>query len=825
MTFKTRISSLLLLISILDFTIPSIGQGGSKPGLNGMTITVSGMVRDSTTDNPIEYANVIIFTLKDSQLVSGASTNEKGKFVIEKINPGRYILKASFMGYNTFRTIISLSSKISDYELDAIYMTSSVASMKEFTVVGEKPLVEYKLDKKVINVEKNINTAGGTAVDVLQNVPSVTVDYDGNVSIRGTTNVTILIDGRPSGITGTKLDQIPASSIESIEMITNPSARYNPEGMGGIINIKLKKKKQTGLNGLASVNIGTKNKYSGSLNLNYNIGKVNFFGSYDFRYNERTAYGNVDRTTWVNDTASRILQRDDMTMQGLSNNVKAGLDYAINRKNTITFAYLFSTRNSEHTEFSTNREYDYLNKLVNYFESDNTEGGDDHSDDFTLNYKKTFNRRNQELTADVIYNKSDWYEESGNILQYFNLDFTPMDTAPERQETVNDSKSNRLTIQANYIHPLQNNAKLELGLQSINRYSDNFYDYKIYDYSDPGSPWKTDTLLTNRFIYDENIQAVYGTYSKELSKYSFQAGLRLEQAFTGGDSRTMDTVYKNDYFSLFPSFHITRKFEKSKQEIQFSYSRRINRPNAWWMNPFVDKSNPLVIRYGNPALRPEYINSLELGHTKSWKNISLYTNLFYRQINDVIKMYAFLDSNGILNMTSANLSSGQSYGVEFVYDQKITSFWKATLNFSYFRTVINGDNMNTNLTNDNYSWTSSLNTGIGLPKNIFIQLTGFYRGPMVTPQGEMKSSFSMDIAAKKDVFKDKGTITFRLSDIFNTMQFDNISTGEGFTATQNRKRETRTAYFGFSWKINQGIKQTARKKIQENNMQDENYFE
>ena len=809
------------------FTKFTFAQTNSKPqgtgSGNNNTALISGIVHDSLSDNPVEYANVVLYSLKDSQLVNGCISDNKGKFFIEKVSPGKYFLKVSFMGYKTYKTNLVITPKINEYKMDVIYLKDASSSMKEVTIIGERPLIEYKLDKKVVNVDKNINTAGGTALDVLQNVPSVTVDFDGSVSMRGTTNVTILIDGRPSGLTGTKLEQIPASAIESIEIITNPSAKFNPEGMGGILNIKLKKKKEKGLNGLVSANIGTGNKYNGSLNLNYSKNKFNFFGSYDYRKNERKGYGDMNRVTYYNDTASYLIQHDNFLMERLSNNIKLGLDYAITRKDKISFTWFYSRGNNQDNETSNSSIFDENHIFSEYYENSNLEDGHDQSFDYTLNYKRTFARRYQELTADIIYSTSADDELSDIKLQEFNLDFTPKNFTPNLQNSLNNMKSKRLTIQMNYVHPLKGESKIEMGLQSINRNNDNDYYYKNFNYSD--SQWEIDSNFTNRFIYDDKVQAIYGTYSKVYKKLSAQAGLRLEGAFITADSRSLNKVFHRDYFSAFPSLHITRKFEKAGQDVQLSYSRRINRPDMHSLNPYIDKSDPLSYRYGNPELKPEYINSYELGHTKYWKSTSLYTNLFYRQINDVIKRVVFLDSNGIINMTADNLSSGQSYGVEFVYDQKITKWWKATANFSYFRTIIKGDNSNTNLTNDNYSWTSSINTSMMLPKSIALQINGFYRGPIIQPQGEMKQMYSVDIALKKDIFKEQGTITFRLSDIFNTMKFTMVSKGEGFEGEYLRKRQTRVAYFGFTYKINQGIKAQNRKKGLDNNTNDEREFE
>jgi outer membrane receptor protein involved in Fe transport len=678
------------------------------------------------------------------------------------------------------------------------------------TISGDKKETEYTLDKKVVNVEKNLAAMGGTAVDVLQNIPSVTVDFDGAISLRGNSNITLLIDGRPSGVTGAKLEQIPASAIESVEVITNPSARYNPEGMSGIINIKLRKKRELGFNGLVSANAGTGDKYNGSLNLNYNKKFINIFGSYDIRTGNRNGGSESVRNSFFADTAWSNLGNSDSKRKDLSNSYKLGVDFTINPMNVITLSWYFSKGGDDNNEFSNNYRYDKLNALNSYYTINEVGDYKRTSNDFILAYKRTFEKKGQEFTLDATYSMSEDDESQDIFRRDYLGDYTLDSIINQYSKTLNNRGNGN--VQANYVHPLTKDIRLEGGYQGIYRNTDDDYNYGSID---EAGLFIKDTTTSNQFIYTENIHAAYAIFGMTKEKYSMQIGLRLERADTKSDQRTQDTIFKNDYISLFPTVHLNRKFAHD-QEMQLSYSRRINRPNMWSLNPFRDVSDPDFVRYGNPYLKPEYINAYELGYSKYFKKSTINASLFYRRINDVIKRYAFYDADTIMNLTSKNLSYGESYGTEIILDQEIFKWWKASLNFSYFRNIIKGSKEDATLSNDNYSWTSRLNSTIVMPYRTFFQLNANYRGPMVNPGGEMAAMFTMDIALKTDIIKDKLTANFRLSDVFKTQKFKNKSSGVGFTSEYERWRDSRVAFIGLTWKIGGDIKQKQRKRSDQN---------
>ncbi|NVN95162.1 MAG: TonB-dependent receptor [Bacteroidetes bacterium] len=793
------------------------GEGNRGTGGIG---SISGFVVDKQTLQAVEYANLTIFRSKDSVMVGGAITNQKGSFTIEKVPFGNYYMVVSFIGYSSLKIPnIIVNPKDIDKKMGQIKFSPSSNTLNEVNVIGEKRMMEYTLDKKIVNVDKNLVSAGGSAVDVMQNIPAVTVDIDGNVSLRGSTNVNILIDGRPSSLSGMSrqaiLEQIPASSIEAIEIITNPSAKYNPEGMSGIINIRLKKKTAQGLNGMVSTSIGTNNRYNSSINLNYSTEKINVFASWDGRWNQGKGYGDTYRIATLKDTSSYTTQHSEMKRIMDNNTVKAGFDWYINSKNTITLMGQYNVGGSERNQdlFSFTKDFNFIKE--NDYKQHNKEIENDNSNMFALNYKKTFTQRGRELTADFSYSTSKNSENTDMTLNNFlsNYQDVSMSSKPSLQKQYDDGNNWVGNASINYVHPFAKKMKLETGYQGIFRNVDD--DFRLEKYDTTSLIYVNDIFSSNHFKYKENINAIYGTFSKEWESISMQLGLRLEEANTTAEQLTQKQTFTNNYFSIYPSVHISKKLAR-KNEIQFSYSRRVNRPDMHDLNPFKDYSNPLMIRYGNPYLKPEYINSFEVGHSKYWNKTSFYTSIYYRQINDVIKRIAFLDTNGISNMTNQNLTKGTSYGVDFILEQEVLKWWRINANFSYFRTMIEGNSIDGNISTDNYSWTSKLNSTMNFGKTLSIQISGNYRAPIITPQGKMHETYSADIAFKKDLFKEKFSVSFRVSDIFNTQKWNNDTHGTGFSASMSNKRQSQAAFLTISYKINGGLKAKPRKKVTEN---------
>lgn len=819
-----RIQKIILsffFLLILQNARSQYPEHGNYQGNGGGSGSVSGIIVNSTSLDPVEYAYVFLNKDADSVIASGAITDTLGRFKIEKVPYGKYYLSVTLIGLKPQKiSNIFVGPKNPDKILDTIKLVPNSSTLGTVEIKDKKNEVEFSLDKKVINVEKNLVSTGGTAVDVMQTIPSVTVDIDGNVSMRGSSNIIVLIDGKPSGLTGMSrsavLEQIPASSIESIEIISNPSAKYDPDGMSGIINIILKKKKERGYHGIFTVNAGTGDKYSGSIALNYSKGLFNFFASYDGRSNHSKGMSSTDRHKFSNGADTATIMRSTSSRKGFSHDIKLGTDIYFNSKNTLTLSCLYGYSKDDHNDFSRSRMFILPDTLLDFFHETGFEGNNEKSFDYAIDYVKNFQKKGESLTADATFSTSHEIETGDNTIQYFLSDtITPMNDTPDLQHTVTDDKNNVATFQADFTYPFSKESQFEAGEKSIIRSIDDDYVFEQFNYAT--NEFLNDSTLSNHFLYDEQIHAAYSTYSNTIGIFEFEAGLRFEQALTKSTLKNTNQKFSKNYRSLFPTLHLNLNL-KNDNSIQLSYSRRVNRPGYWQLNPFVEIGAPGFYRSGNPYLKPEYIDSYELGHMKYWDKTSLNSSVFYKQINDAIQRritYVGTDQY----MKPENISTGTSYGLEFIVSQTFTKWWKATGTFSYFKTIMKGTETNgSDLTNSNYSWTAKLNSTMTLPKNLSIQLTANYRGPMATIQGSMNAMYSADLAMKKDILKKKANISLRVSDLFNTQKFDMQSSGDNFTLHSIRRRDSRTLYLGFTYKLNSTAKSKDKRSFDNEDM-------
>ncbi len=765
---------------------------------------IIGKVIEEKSGKPMEYTNISVIRMKDSTLTGGSITDNKGFFKIDKLKPGFYKVKVEFIGFERFTTTAKVNPQTPSVNLGTIKLKPASLQLSEVEVKSEKPMVEFSLNKKVINVDKNIVTAGGSATDILRTTPSVSVDMDGNVSLRGSTNVTILVDGKPSMLTsGDKaaiLEQIPSSTIESIELITNPSAKYDPEGMAGIINIKTKKEKRDGTNGLITLNYGTWEKYGASVNLNKRTGKFNIYANYDFKRNDRNGWRKQYREFYMDDTLASVYDiKSEQNSYSISHTFKAGLDYNLTPMSTIAASGTYRKGDHPGNDFNTNKIYDNQDILLQEYTRDEESTEPNNDVDLTLGYKKKFELKDRELTADAYYSSSNETETN----KYIQDNILP-DTIYPDQKSINNNKFRNFTLQSDYTHPLNEKTKLDAGVKYMMRTTDD--DYAFSNYNAITTDFVNDTNLSNRFIYTDQVYAAYATISKEWKKFSFQAGLRAEQTYQDGDQKTMNTKYKNEYFSLFPSFHTSYSLPKDNK-LQISYSRRINRPSIHSMNPFIDASDPLTLHSGNPYLKPEYINSYEVGHIKDWKKLSLTSSLFYKQTNDVISRYRITDTTGIITVMPINVAKAESYGFDFIVSLNPFKFMRLSGDFSWFKTTLSGSNLETDLTSSIFSYNGKFNASVFMPKNFSLQVNCMFEGPSVMAQAIRKEFYTVDAGLRKDFKNKKLTLSLRFSDIFNTMRFRIVTDDPSLKAQMEFKRQSRLAYITLSYRINEGVKQ------------------
>ncbi|MDB5236053.1 MAG: TonB-dependent receptor, partial [Hymenobacter sp.] len=572
----------------LRLALPVLLLLSTAPGAQAQsTGTVGGKLLDAADNQPLPFASVILLRATDSSFVAGAQTLESGVFLVERVPFGNYVLKATVVGYRTGLRAVAVSAAAPSVQMGELRLRVAATKLSEVVVKGERAIVTDNLDKKVIDVTKDLTATGGTATDVLQNVPSVTVDQNGAVSLRGSTSVKIFVDGKPTSVA---LDQLPASSIQNIEVITNPSARYDAEGTAGIINIVLKKERQDGWNGQASATAGTGDKYNTSLSLNYHQGKLNVFGSYDFRADRRTGYGSVRQRSTSSLLGTVVLNQDRTgVFSGISHNARLGLDYALTPDQTLTLAVQprYNTQRNQEDIISSQRNLttntDIALGNTNRY---NTNAGYAEQADFSLDYRRLWpEQKRRELTANVIYTPV-----LSQIKVNSNVDYrNDAGWTYGNQSQVFDDQADLASAQVDYVMPLGEKGRYELGGKSISRRYDTDYQFR----SQPLQSFNP----SNRFVYHEYIQAAYGTYANVAGDFSYQFGLRLEQTNTKGDQSTdvPNAHFTRSYLSLFPSAVLAYDLSKDNR-VQLSYSRRVERPGSDELNPFTDRSDPLNLR-------------------------------------------------------------------------------------------------------------------------------------------------------------------------------------------------------------------------------------
>ncbi len=811
---------------LIGSTVPEQGPGGSRDRSGNGPGTVHGILVDDELNEALMYASVVLHSVSDSAMVSGAITDERGRFVIESLPYGHYYLVINYVGYPRY-TIndITIAPRRQVHDAGTLRLSPDVSVLGEVTVEAARELMEVGLDRRVFNVDQELTAIGGSALDLMQNIPSVAVDFDGNVSLRGSDNVTILIDGRPSGLLGLTgseaLEQLPSEMVERVEVITNPSVRYDPDGTSGIINIVMKKERRRGYNGMVSLNASPGNRYSGSLNLNYHSGPLNFFGTYSGRMFNMDGFGSNYRTSFLAETT---YLDQDMTFQNEmdAHNLTVGVDYTINPQNTLTASFGYNTRDMDRFNNTEYLSFDEQLLLTDGFLRESYNFMDHGGYQFNLSHRKTFNEQFREWTTDFTYSNRDVARTEENE-QVFLEDFSK-DRLNIMENTMTNGGHQMFRLQTDYVHPLGDDSKLEFGAQAYLR--ERSSDFAFYNFDHDTESFIINEGLSNKYIHSEQRFSGWGVYSTMLGNYSIQGGLRFEQAFNQIEQLTMDDIYDNNYFSLFPSLHIRRNLT-DRQSIQLSQSRRINRPNGRQMNPFPSYNDPYDISSGNPQLNPAYTTSVELSYARYGARTTINPSIFYRHTDGMVTRFRTMDDDGIAYTTFENLNRGISYGAELALTHRMFDFWRINGTLSYFYRTVEGGDERMELRNESYSWSTRMVNNFTFPKGWSAQLTGYYRSPLVMIQGEMKEMYSADLAVRKNVLGNSGTVTLRVSDIFNTQRFQMYNYGDNFMLNSERRRTSRMLYVGFTYRINEFDRRNRRDRdiMDENGDMDFDGFE
>ncbi len=813
----------LHILIILSFVLSSKTNIAQNPDENKVASfgMLSGKVVDSISGKPIEFATIALWNMKNKSITTGGITGIDGKFIISKIKFGVYKVKIDFIGYKQ-KTISPITIPKKDggvkLNLGVIQLKPSSLNLQDVEITAKRPYMTVIADRKIFDVSKSTTSDGESATEVLENIPSVDVDIDGNISMRGSTNIKILIDGKPSGLTGGSrqaiLDQIPAASIETIEIITNPSAKFDPDGMSGIINIVLKKNKLKGFNGYVSLNAGIGNKYSGSGQLNYRNEKWNLYSAFSYRYNERYFEGTNHRKSILSDTVNILDQKIYGDRAHSSNLVKFGADYNLNEKNMVSLSMLISEKEHSRSKETEYRSYDENLLLTDYYigiAEQQEEGG---NMDINFSYRKDFKKPKELLTFDIRYSTSTEDEFEDFIQQPYLLNLTVSEELPAIQNNYVDNKNYITTIRADYENPIGKDSKIEAGYNSIIRNVDQSFIAQIYDTTT--SVFINVDSLNNSFDYEEQIHSAYATYANKFGLFSFQAGVRLEQTFTKFVLLFTEDDYDNDYFSIYPSAHLNLDLDENRI-IQLSYSRRVHRPRYRALNPFISYSDPLNLRTGNPYLKPEYINSYELSFSKVWDKSSLSSAIYYREIQGMITRIKTMDYNGVATTTYGNLNRGSSSGIEFIYSSNLLKWWSFTINSNVYYNTIDGSNIDADMNNNDFSYSAKLMSTWVPKKNFEIQLSGRYRGPKIISQGKIDEFYTFDLSVKKRIFNNKGSVIIRVKDIFDTRHFQYEASDYNFTQESWRKRESQTVQLSVTYSFGKLEQKDEKKRNYEDN--------
>ncbi|QHJ06702.1 TonB-dependent receptor domain-containing protein [Hymenobacter busanensis] len=790
-----------LLCSGLLLTLFPLGLQAQNRPASGV---VSGTLLDGANRQPLPFASVLLLHLPDSAVITGAQTAENGAFRLESVKPGSYALKASVLGYGVLRRAVTLSGETAELPLGTVTLQPTTTQLKGVTVTAQRAAVEESLDKKVINVEKDLSSVGGTAVNVLQNVPSVAVAPDGTVSMRGSSNITILVDGKPtsasSGAGGNRLEQIPASSIEKVEVVTNPSARYDAAGGGGVINIILKKQKKDGWNGQATATVGTRDKYNGSLSLNRRAGKLNVFGSVDMRdANFRSRMWSDQQTVLEGQTLSTFQEGTNLR-HAKNYSGRLGFDLNLTPAQTLTLTLQpgFNRSRNGGMQLATLRTAGETDRQLGstFGVSENV---DNH--DASLDYRRTWEaHKGRELTASASFTYLD-----ANVLvaQRNTSGPTGTDLREWQQDLHVDLRS--WDGQVDYVHPLANKARFEAGLKAQrqnNNGTDNFL-------RQVGETRSYERLADRSYAYDfaEYNQAGYVNYQQEWAKWRVLAGLRVQYTNTQGEVVNGKGPFKLEYLNLFPSATLARTLATADQRVQLSYSRRLNSPNFMQLLAFPLYQDQRYYRIGDPALRPEYINALELGHQMTLGQANISSTLFYRQTTNAIQQLRRVDATatqlyggGAVITASYNTNFGQalSYGAELSVNQPVTKWWRLTANGSLFESSVTAAT-GTESSRRTVSGTARVMNSFTPTPKLDVQLTGNYRAAALTTQGRIAPVSSIDMALRQRLFNDRAALTLRVSDVFNTQRQRSTAFAPGYEFSNYNKWESRVGYLGFSW--------------------------
>lgn len=769
--------------------------------------SISGRVIDSKSTEPLAFVNIIIKS-QSGELITGVITDQDGVFEISNIKETAFVVSIQYIGYKTINKEVTLNRDTKTLDLGTIVIEEDNTALDEVTIIAETSSIQQKVDRKVITIGKDL-AATGTASELMVGIPSVSVDpQTGDISLRGNTNVRVMVDGKLSNIpTSQLLKQIPSTAIKSIELITNPSAKYNPEGMSGLINIILHKNTMLGFNGNLSMGLAYERtpKFNSALTTNYRNGKLNVYANYSNNISENKNHGNINRPE---NNSKQLFSFNDNTKNHL---IKFGVDYYINEKHTLS---VFTNQNT--SDYKNDGESNAI--YVNNHSLDQTQlwldKGENSTSQYNFDYKINFDDDGHNIEFEIDHNT---YSSNGIA------DFSyPVGSSTDYID-LNKTDRKRTTLNLDYANPFHENSKIELGLQA------NLFN-SLIGYASTGDTYDISGSLvptpSSDFDYTRNIYSLYGNYNKKIDKWSYQLGLRLENVNVNALeiktsqplNNSSETAFSNDYFEFYPSAYIT--YEPSeKNSFQINYSRRIDRPGIGQVNPIKEWSTPLVSSYGNINLRPQFTNSVEFNYTRNIKGGSVTFGTFYRQISNEINRALFIDrsdvNSGRIILTHDNFDNSTAYGVELSSSYKPTKWWSLNGSFDLYSQTLKGiaERLETPLetavvndivteikTVDNIVWNFRLYNSFKVSKRVNLTAFGFYRGANSNLQFNVKPMYFINIGSRVSFLDGKGSVSLNYNDILNTMKFG-FDGSSPYIQEGEFNWESNTIYLGLTYRF------------------------
>ena len=837
----------IIFLAFFSFILIARAQPQKKETANTTTkfeilkdITVTGKVIDKDTQLPLEYASIAFFSKNENKIVEGGITDANGEFKIS-IQKGIYDISIEYISYKK----ITYSDKNLDKNenLGTVSMEIDYGTLDAVEVIAERTTVEIKLDKKIYNIGKDLTTAGGTVSDALNNVPSVSVDVEGAISLRGNENVKILINGKPSAMAGfgdtNVLSQLPAEAIERVEVITSPSARYDAEGTAGILNIILRQKETLGFNGSLNLTLGNPDNVGLSSNINYRTEKFNLFSNLGFRYfnSPRNSFNDTQYFDRIVDNATvepeyeRI--REDQKVERINRNYNAslGMEYFLSDKTSLTGTVFY--RYGEDRDKSRNNSDRYNDGSI-VEKTLRTERQSEDGDNYqvALNYITKFNDDGHQLTADVQFEKGNEKQLTYIDEDYLSTNNTNPD--PFQIENVIEKQDDKESLfQVDYVLPIGENSRFEAGYRG--NFENTIKDYTLEQENLDTGNLEINESLSNIFDYTENVNAFYTQYGTKFGEFSFLLGLRLENTQLKGniDSRLtdqeleesfgfpIDVDFNNNYLGLFPTLNLIYNLGKNQdaeESITLGYNRRINRPRGWFVNPFPSRSSRTNVFQGNPNLNPAFASAYDIGYLKRWEKLTLTTSVYYQYETDSFERVQentgeqTSDGIDIIRTIPINLSTNKRTGAEFGILYNPEKWLRLNTSFNFFQFESDGEFNGVDYGAKNNSWFARFSSKVTLPSKIDWQTNAFYRASSQNAQSESKGIFSLDLAFSKDILNDNATIALNVRDLLNSNKWNSLTTTDFFSRDSEFQWRQRQVNLSFRYRFNQQKRRNERRQ-------------